>query len=48
MPFEMWKDYPPNLSFLKMGGCLAKVSLPVFKRTNIGSKTFDNVFIGYA
>jgi len=29
-------------------GCLAKVALPSHKRTNIGPKTFDAVFIGYA
>jgi len=28
--------------------CLAKVALPSYKRTNIGPKTFDAVFIGYA
>jgi len=29
-------------------GCLAKVGIPDFKRSNIGSKTYDVVFIGYA
>jgi hypothetical protein len=29
-------------------GCLAKVGLPAFKRPNIGPKTFDAIFIGYA
>jgi len=29
-------------------GCLAKVALPSHKQTNIGPKTFDAVFIGYA
>lgn len=31
-----------------MWGCLAKVGFPDHRRTNIGSKTFDTVFIGYA
>ena len=31
-----------------MWGCLAKVSLPPPKRTAIGPKTYDVVFIGYA
>lgn len=31
-----------------MWGCLAKVSIPDFKRTNIGTKTFDCAFIEYA
>jgi len=29
-------------------GCLAKVALPSHKRSNIGPKTFDAIFIGYA
>jgi len=29
-------------------GCLAKVALPSHKLTNIGAKTFDAMFIGYA
>ncbi|KAD6453934.1 hypothetical protein E3N88_08640 [Mikania micrantha] len=47
-PYELWKGYSPNLKFLKVWGCLAKVGLPDFKRVNIGSKTLDSVFIGYA
>jgi len=29
-------------------GCLAKVVLPSYKRTNGGPKAFDAVFIGFA
>ncbi|XP_074302791.1 uncharacterized protein LOC141634910 [Silene latifolia] len=47
-PYEMWKGYAPNLSYLKVWGCLAKVGLPSFKRPTIGPKTYDCVFIGYA
>ena len=47
-PYELWKGYAPNLNYLKVWGCLAKVALPSHKRTNIGPKTFDVVFIGYA
>lgn len=47
-PFELWKGYSPNLKVLKVWGCLAKVGLPEFKRTSVGPKTFDCVFIGYA
>ena len=47
-PYELWKGYVPNLSYLKVWGCLAKVALPSFKRPNIGPKTFDAMFIGYA
>jgi len=47
-PYELWKGYAPNLNYLKVWGCLAKVALPSHKRSNIGPKTFDAVFIGYA
>lgn len=47
-PYELWKGYSPDMSYLKVWGCLAKVALPDAKRTTIGSKTFDCVFIGYA
>ncbi|KAL0322768.1 UNVERIFIED_CONTAM: Retrovirus-related Pol polyprotein from transposon TNT 1-94 [Sesamum angustifolium] len=47
-PYEMWKGFSPNLSYLKAWGCLAKVAYPEFKKSNIGPKTFDCVFIGYA
>lgn len=36
------------MKFLKVWGCLAKVGLPQFRRTNVGPKTFDCVFVGYA
>ena len=27
-PYELWKCYTPNLKYLKVCGCLAKVILP--------------------
>ena len=48
IPYELWKEYVPNLSYLKVWVCLAKAALPSCKRTNIGPETFDVVFIGYA
>ncbi|KAE8666786.1 hypothetical protein F3Y22_tig00112491pilonHSYRG00280 [Hibiscus syriacus] len=47
-PYELWKGYAPNLQYLKVWGCLAKVGLPDFKKSTIGPKTVDAVFIGYA
>ena len=47
-PYELWKGYKPNLKYLKVWGCLAKVMFPEPKRKKIGSKTFDCMFIGYA
>ena len=26
-PYELWKDYAPNIAYLKVWGCLAKVLL---------------------
>jgi len=46
--YELWKGYAPNLSYLRVWGCLAKVALPNHKQTNIGPKTFDAAFVGYA
>ena len=47
-PYELWKGYPPNLKYLKVWGCLAKVMLPEPKKRKIGAKTSDCLFIGYA
>ena len=47
-PYELWKGSVPNLNYLKVWGCLAKVLLPDFKKRKIGSKTSDCLFIGYA
>ena len=27
-PYELWKGYAPNIAYLKVWGCLAKVLLP--------------------
>ena len=47
-PNELLEWYPPNLKYLKVWGCLAKVMLPNTKKGKIGSKTSDCLFIGYA
>ncbi|KAL0541446.1 hypothetical protein IC582_021491 [Cucumis melo] len=47
-PYELWKGHAPNLSYLKVWGCLAKVPFPALKKTTVGSKTFDCIFIEYA
>ena len=46
--YELWKSHAPNLKYLKVWGCLAKVMLPGHKKRKIGSKTSDCMFIGYA
>ena len=47
-PYELWKDYQPNLKNLRVWGCLAKVMLPYPKKSKIGSKTSDCMFLRYA
>ena len=47
-PYELWKGFKPNLSHLKVWGCLGKIGVPSFQRSKIGPKTVDAVFIGYA
>ena len=47
-PYESWKGHAPNLKYLKVWGCFAKVMLPDPKKRKIGSKTSYCMFIGYA
>ena len=46
--YELWKGRPPFYKYLKVWGCLAKVEVHVLKKTKIGQRTVDCVFIGYA
>ena len=47
-PYELWKGHKPSYNYLKLWGCLEKVAVPSPKKTKIGPKTVDCVFIGYA
>ena len=47
-PYEKWKGRMPNLNYLKVWGCLAKVTVPKPKKVKVGPKTVDCIFIGYA
>lgn len=40
-PYELWKGYAPNIAYLEVWGCLAKVLLPEPKKRKLGPKTFD-------
>ena len=44
----MWKGRPPSYKYLKVWEFLAKVEVPIPKKTKVGPKTVDCVFIGYA
>ena len=47
-PYELWKGRRPSYKYLKVWGCLAKVTVPIPKKVKIGQKKVDCVFIGYA
>ena len=47
-PYELWRGRKPSYKYLKVWGCLAKVTIPKPKRVKIGPKTVDCIFIGYA
>lgn len=44
----MWKGRISTYKILKVWGCLAKVWVPLPKKTKLGPKTVDCAFIGYA
>ena len=46
--FELWYGRASSYYFFKMWGCLAKVLAPLSKKTKLGAKTMDCMFIGYA
>ena len=46
--FELWHGRALSYHYLKMWGCLAKVLAPLPKRTKLGAKIMDYIFIGYA
>ena len=48
IPFELWHGRTPSYHYLKMWGCLIKVLAPLPKKTKLGARTMDCIFIGYA
>ena len=46
-PYELWRKREPNLKYLKVWECLAKINIPINKKKKIGPKTVDCVFVGY-
>jgi hypothetical protein len=47
-PHEEWVGRKPSLSYLTTWGCLVKVNIPIPKKHNLGPKTVDCIFLGYA
>jgi hypothetical protein len=47
-PYELWNGRKPNLSYLKVWGCIAYFRVPNPKRTKLGPRAIQSVFVGYA
>ena len=47
-PYELCKGIKLSYKYLRVWGCLAKVTVPPPKKVKIGPKTIDCIFIGYA
>ncbi|GJT28692.1 retrovirus-related pol polyprotein from transposon TNT 1-94 [Tanacetum coccineum] len=45
-PYQLWKGKQPSYKRMKVWGCLAKVQIPLPKRTKLGPKTVDCVYLG--
>jgi hypothetical protein len=46
-PYELWNSRKPNLSYLKLWGCIAYFRVPDPKRTKLGPRAIKSVFVGY-
>ena len=46
--YELWRGRQPSYKYLRVWGCLAKVTIPPPKNVKIGPKNIDCIFIGYA
>lgn len=47
-PYEIWKGRIPNLSYLRVWGCLAFYRVPDPKRVKLGERALKSVLVGYA
>ena len=47
-PYELWNGRKPNLSYIRVWGCLAFYRVPDPKRTKLGPREMKSVFVGYA
>jgi len=47
-PYEVWKSRKPNLSYLKVWGCLAYYRVLDPKRIKLNPEAIKSVLIGYA
>jgi hypothetical protein len=47
-PFEVWYNYKPSLSFLKVFGSTCFVHIPHIKRDKLDKKAMQGIFVGYS
>jgi hypothetical protein len=47
-PFEVWYNYKPSLSFLKIFGSICFIHVPHIKRNKLDNKAMPGIFIGYS
>jgi hypothetical protein len=47
IPFEMWTGLKPNLSHLRVIGCVAYCHIPDAKRNKLDAKAIPSLLIGY-
>ena len=47
-PYELWKGIKPSYQYLRVWGCLGKVTVPPPKKVKIGPTIVDCTFIDYA
>ena len=46
-PYKLWNGRKPNLSYIRVWGCLAFYRVPDPKRTKLGPRAMKSVFVGY-
>ncbi|KAJ9565484.1 hypothetical protein OSB04_001450 [Centaurea solstitialis] len=47
-PYELWKGRKPDLSYLRVWGCIAYYRTPDPKRSKLGARDIKTIFVGYA
>ena len=46
--YEVWRGKKPNLSYIRVWGCITYYRVPNNKRNKLGPRALPNVFVGYA
>ena len=48
LPYQLWYDKIPDVSNLRVFGCVASVLIPKTKRSKFEARSESAIFIGYA